>query len=128
MNVVLTGSPLKSVCLESTQEIFTHIGDVTSTTEGLQILTYARHSFPWSNEGSLACYTHCDTGYPYIMIISDDPLNPMNNHIYCQAFNSGVVTSRFYDLDLSQLGFEHPAFRLWGQSSNALRHHRGFKI
>ena len=33
------------------------------TGEGLQILTYARHSWPLSSEGSFACYTYCDTDY-----------------------------------------------------------------
>ena len=28
--------------------------------EGLQILTYARHSWPESSEGSLACHTYYD--------------------------------------------------------------------
>ena len=26
-----------------------------------------------SNEGSLACHTYCDTGRPFIMVISEDP-------------------------------------------------------
>ena len=41
---------------------------------------------------------------------------------------SGAVTTcfyRFYDLDLSRLGFEHPKFRLRGQRFNPLRHRRG---
>ena len=38
--------------------------------KGLQILTYARHSWPLSSEGSLACLTYCDTGHPFIMVIS----------------------------------------------------------
>ena len=47
-------------------------GDVTIADEGLQILTYARHSWPLSSEGSLACHTYCDMG-PFIMVISEDP-------------------------------------------------------
>ena len=42
----------------------------------LQILTYARHSWPltWkSSEGSLTCHTYCDKGHPFIMVISGDP-------------------------------------------------------
>ena len=30
-------------------------------------------SWPLSSEGSLTCHTHCDTGLPFIMIISEDP-------------------------------------------------------
>ena len=37
-------------------------GDVTIAGEGLQILTFARHSWPLSSEGSLAYHTHCDEG------------------------------------------------------------------
>ena len=52
--------------------IFHSYGDVTITDEGLQILTYARHSWPLSSEGSLACHTYCDTGHPFKMVISED--------------------------------------------------------
>ena len=34
---------------------------------------YARHSWPLSCEGSLACQTHWDTGHPFVMVISEDP-------------------------------------------------------
>ena len=43
---------------------------------------------------------------------------------YCRAFSSGAVTSCFYDLGLSRLGFENPTFRLRGQRSNPVRHRR----
>ena len=42
-------------------------GDVTITCEGLQILTYARHSWPLSIKGSLSCHTYCDIGHPFIV-------------------------------------------------------------
>ena len=42
------------------------------TGEGLQILTYTRHSWSLSSEGSFACHTECDTGHPFIMVISED--------------------------------------------------------
>ena len=35
--------------------------------EGLQILTYARPSWPLSSEGSLACHTYYDTGHPFVI-------------------------------------------------------------
>ena len=38
-------------------------GDVTITGEGLQILTYARHLWPLSREGSLACHNYCDKSH-----------------------------------------------------------------
>ena len=53
--------------------IFHPYGDVTITGERLQILTYARHSWPLSSEGSLACHTYYDTERPFIMVISEDP-------------------------------------------------------
>ena len=56
-----------------TREFFTQ-GDVTITGEGLQcFFTYARHSWPLSNEDSLACHTYCDTGHPFMMVIPEDP-------------------------------------------------------
>ena len=51
-----------------------------------------------------------------------------DTHIHCRAFSSGAVTTCFYDLGLSGLGLEYPAFRLRGQRSNRLRHRRGYMI
>ena len=50
-----------------------HHVDVTIAGERLQILTYARHSWPLNSEGSLTCHSYCDTGLPFIMVISEDP-------------------------------------------------------
>ena len=43
--------------LTSHSRIFHSYGDVTITGEGLQILTYARHSWSLSSKRSLACHT-----------------------------------------------------------------------
>ena len=107
--------------LLSHSRIFHSYGDVTITGEGLQILTYVAHSWPLSSEGSLACHTYCDTGHKFIMVIS----RTCDTQTDCQAFSSGAVTTCFYNLGLSQLGFKHPTFRLWGQYSNPLCHSRG---
>ena len=64
------------VCLEflSHSNLFHSFGYVTIAGEGLQILTtYARHLWPLSSEGSLASHTYCDTGHPFMMVISKDP-------------------------------------------------------
>ena len=62
------------VCgFSSHSRIFHSHGDVSIAGEGLQILTYARHSWPLSSERSLACHTYYDTGHPFIMVISEDP-------------------------------------------------------
>ena len=50
--------------------IFQSYGDITIANEGLQ--TYARHTWPLSSEGSLACHTYCDMEHPFIMVISED--------------------------------------------------------
>ena len=57
----------------SHSRFFHSYGDVTITDERMQILTYVRHLWPLSSEGSLACQTFCDTGHPFIMVISEDP-------------------------------------------------------
>ena len=64
---------------------FYSYGDVTTASIGIQILTYTRHSWPMSSEGSLECHTYCDS------------------HTYCRAFGSGTYTlsTCFYDLSLS---------------------------
>ena len=51
--------------------------------------------------------------------------NTLDTHTYCRALSSGVVTTCFYSTGLSQIGLEHPTFRLRGERSNHLRHRRG---
>ena len=55
-----------------TREFFHSYGDVTITGEELHILTYARHVWPLSSDGSLTCHTYSDPGHPFIMVISED--------------------------------------------------------
>ena len=59
--------------LSSQSRIFHSYEDISITSEVLQIFTYARHLLPLSSEGSLVCHTYCDTGHPFIMVISEDP-------------------------------------------------------
>ena len=62
------------VVYRPTREFAIHMEtSCTVTGEGLQILTYARHSWPLSCEGSLKYHTYCYTGHPFIMVISEDP-------------------------------------------------------
>ena len=49
---------------------FHSFGDLTIADEGPQMLTHAWQLWPLNSEGSLACYTYCDTGHPFIMVIS----------------------------------------------------------
>ena len=55
------------------ENFWTHIKTYNMETineKGLQILTYARHSWPLSNEDFLACHIYCDTGHPLKMVFS----------------------------------------------------------
>ena len=56
----VTRLPYKRMSCVTVCVIFHSYGDVTITDEGLQILTYTRHSWPMSSEGSWACSTYCD--------------------------------------------------------------------
>ena len=85
----------------SHSKIFHSFGDVTITSGGLQILTYARHSWPLSSDGSLANHTYCDTGHPFIMVISEDP---WHSHLM-PSVCSEAVTKWLNDFGLSLLGF-----------------------
>ena len=80
--------------------------------------------WPLSSVGSLACHTYCDTGYPFIMVISEDT---RHSHLYCWALSSGAVDTCFYVVGQSLLGFKHPTFRLWGEHSSPLCHSHGKK-
>ena len=52
-----------------TREIFTHMETSSLPVKDCN----ARHLWPLSSEGSIACHTYCDTGHPFIMVISEDP-------------------------------------------------------
>ena len=60
------------VC-SSHSRFFHSYGDVTITGERLQIMTYAWPTWQLSSKGSLACHTYCDTGHPFIIVISEYP-------------------------------------------------------
>ena len=65
----------------------------TITGEVLQILTYARHSWPLSSEGSLSCHIYCDTGLSFIMVIPEDP---WHSHLLSSVLRFGAVITCFY--------------------------------
>ena len=69
----------------SHSRIFHSYGDVIITVEGLQIWTYARHSWPLSSEGSLACHIYCGTEHPFLN----------DTHICCRAFCSWAFSTVF---------------------------------
>ena len=92
--------------LSSHSRPFHSYEDVTITAEGFQSLTYARHTWPFISKGSSPCHTYCDTGHP--------SSKNRDTYTYCRAFRSGAVTTCFYDLGQSRLGFEQPTFRLKG--------------
>ena len=54
-----------------TREFFTHLETITG--EGLQIFTICSVLVAIEHEESLACHTYCDTGHPFIVVISEDP-------------------------------------------------------
>ena len=53
--------------------IFHSYGEVIITSEGVQVLIYARYSWPLTSEGCLVRHTHCDTEYLFILVIFEDP-------------------------------------------------------
>ena len=67
--------------LSSHSRIFHWYGDVTIAGEGLQILTYARHSWRIIS----------DMGYTFIMVFSF----VLNTHAFCWAFSSRAVNLWF---------------------------------
>ena len=62
-----------------------------------------------------------DDYHPFIIVISEDP---WHSHLLPSVWKRSCLYL-FYDLGLTQLGFEHPTCRLRGQRSNPLRHRRG---
>ena len=92
-------------------------------------LVWRRHHYRWKTEKFDFCpalmaieqWGFCSAAHilwhPFILFISN-----------CRAFGSGDVTTRFNDLGLSQLRFEHPTFRMRGDCSNWPRHHRSLNL
>ena len=101
----------------STREFITHL----ETVAGRQIFTYAWHLWPLRSEGSSACHTFCDTGLPFIMVISE---NPWHSHLMLTVWQWSCHYL-FNDLRLLRLEFEHPTFRLHDERSNPLHHRLG---
>ena len=60
----------------------------------VQILTYARHSWPLSSDGFLACYIYCDTGHPFIMVISKDPWHTPIAELLAVGLSIPVFTTK----------------------------------
>ena len=120
---------LEIVCVivwgfSSRSRIFHSYGDVTITGERLQILTYARHSWPLSSEGSLACHTYCDTGHSFIMVAAKDP---WHSHLLPSVWQWNCHYL-FLRLGSVRLGFQQPTFRFRGERSNPPRHRRGLCV
>ena len=88
-------------------------GDVTIAGERLQILTEARHLWPLSSESVLATPTVTLDNRSYW----SSP-RTHDTHIHCPTTSNGDVINCFYDIGLSQLGFEQPTFRLRGELFN----------
>ena len=105
---------------------FWFLGAVTIAVEGLQNLTYARHSWPLSNEWGLFRVPPILWHVRGIRLKWSSP-RIRDTHNYCRTFSSGAVTNCFNDLGLSQQGFEHPTFRLRKLLYYSLRQRRGVK-
>ena len=79
-------------CFWSHSKMFHSFGNVTIAVEGLQILTYARHLWPLSSEGSLACQHLLWHG---ASVYNGHFEDPWHSHLMLSAF-----TSCFNDLGL----------------------------
>ena len=72
-------------------------GDITG--EGLQNLTYSRHSWLLNSEGSLARHIYCDMGHPFIMVISERLAMELSLPVFttyvCHGWDSNTQPSAF---------------------------------
>ena len=85
--------------LLSHSRIFHSYGNITITSERLQIFYLNCSALMAIEQRGLFSVPHL--------------LRERDTNTYCLAYISGAVTTCFYILDLSQLGIEHPTFRLW---------------
>lgn len=75
---------------------------VTFAEEGLQKLTFTRHSWPLSMVGSLDCHTYCDTRHSLMIVISKDH----DTHTFCRSFSSRASNTCFNDWFLRSVAAE----------------------
>ena len=93
--------------------IFHSYGEVTSTGERLQILTYAWYSWQLRSEGSLDIHNFCNMEYPFIMIIHQDPWHSHLLPIVCQL----SCYNFFQRLKTTPTGDRSPIFHMRGKNS-----------
>ena len=96
------------ICLgfSSHSKIVHSYGNVNIGGERLQILTFGRHPWSLNTEGSLACHTYCDTGHPFIMIISEDPW-----HSHLLPSNIDIATLYNCHVPVRKVDFEEVPYR-----------------
>ena len=80
---------------------------------------------PLSSDSSLKCHTFCDTGKPFIVVISEDP---WHSHLLPSIWQCSEAANTFFnDLGLSPLGFEYSNFRMQDERFNRLRQRGGWR-
>ena len=57
----------------SYSRMFHTYGDISITDNRLKKFSYARQLWTLSSEGFLECHSHCDTGHPFSLVISEEP-------------------------------------------------------
>ena len=97
--------------------IFHLFGDITIASEGLQILTYARHLWPFFSVPHILWH-----GQFVFNGHLPGPVTLTHNAEYLVVELSLPVYNK---LGMSRLRFLHKTFRLGGEHSNPLRHRRG---
>ena len=129
--VVLILIFMKGGVCSSHSRIFHSFGDVTIIGEGLQIWTFTRHSWPLSSASSfITGHTYCDTGQPFIMVISG---KTRDAHTCCRMFSSGAVTTCYKVLVRPRIESRSPACEavVLNEAGNDLfreRHHLYYSV
>ena len=81
------------------QECFTHLETSPLLVKGCKLWSLiGNHGWSLSSEGSLACHTYCDTRHPFIMVISEEPLQSHlkpSLSVFTMSVVAGIRTSNF---------------------------------
>lgn len=85
---------------------FHSYGNITFTVEGLQILTYNRHSRPLSSETSSVCNIYCETGHPFTCTINWSSPRTLYTYYTVPSFGNGALATGINELGLPRLGIE----------------------
>jgi hypothetical protein len=84
------------VCFEPHEQFFSYLAAVAIASDWAANLDLCLALTAFSREGSFTCHTCCDTGPPFLKVISERPVILISE---CRALGEGAITTYFKRLN-----------------------------